>query len=205
MLLALDTSGPTLSLGLYDGEREHASDIEEIGRGHAERLMPAIERLMLDSDVKPSDLALIAVVVGPGSFMGLRVGVAAARALGLGLAVPVAGVSRLRALARPHRAVHVAIDARRGEVFEQAFDAQNEPLGPLAATPVESFRPRCERMIGSGATLAGQETVGTSDVPRLADVAALARLDPLPPRPLYGRGADAKPQQASILSRSAQR
>lgn len=205
MLLAIDTSGPTLSLGLFDAARARASTVEEIGRGHAERLVPAIAGLLDGSGVKPSALERIAVVVGPGSFMGLRVGIACARSMALGLGIEAVGVSRMRALARPHGAVHVVLDARRGAVFEQAFDAANEPTSPLRATAIEDFTADAVRIGGSGAALVGHDAVFARDVPALADVAALALVEPLAPRPLYGRGADAKPQRPPILSSAAQR
>ena len=167
--------------------------------------MSSIRTLMADSATKPSDLSLVASVVGPGSFMGLRVGIAAARAMALGLSIEAVGVSRMRALARGMGPVRIVLDARRGQVFEQSFDAQNEPVDDLRTTTTEVFRLGPEPLAGSGVTLVGNETANPTDVPTLSAVATLAREHPLPPRPLYGRGADAKRQQPATFPRSSQR
>ena len=184
MLLAIDTSGPVLAIALFDGERRIAKFEEEIGRGHAERLLPAIRDLLNDSNAKPSALSRIAVVVGPGSFMGLRVGIATARSMALGLGIEAVGVSRMQALAATQGSATVRLDARRGHVFVQDF-VDGAPAGPLRLEPCE-------------------------DVPALppvevARIAQLARAHPLPAKPIYGRGADAKRQQGREIASTPQR
>ncbi|HYA44264.1 MAG TPA: tRNA (adenosine(37)-N6)-threonylcarbamoyltransferase complex dimerization subunit type 1 TsaB, partial [Acidimicrobiales bacterium] len=91
------------------------------GRRHAETLMPAIETLCVRAGLQPRDLEGVAVDVGPGLFTGLRVGLAAARAMSAALGVPAAGVTSLEALAYPHRRrpglVASVVDARRAEVY----------------------------------------------------------------------------------------
>jgi tRNA threonylcarbamoyl adenosine modification protein YeaZ len=108
---------------------------------HAESLLPSTERLLAQAGVDKRDLRLIAVGIGPGSYTGLRVGIALATGLGMGLAIPVVGIPSLtilaHALARrlpsnPNdetpRAVGAILDARRGESFFAAFDATMETL-----------------------------------------------------------------------------
>ena len=184
MLLAIDTSGPVLAIGLFDGTHATAEFREEIGRGHAERLLPEIHRLLDGSDVKPSDLTSISVVTGPGSFMGLRCGIATARSLALGLGIEAIGVSRMQALAPQSGEATVRLDARRGHAFVQNF-ANGTETGPLRLEP-------CEDVPGAPPV-------------DLAHVAQLARTHPLPPKPIYGRGADAKPQQGRDIARASQR
>ena len=208
MLLVLDTSGPSLGVGLFDPQGVPVGERRQIvGRGHAETLLPAIRTLMDETGSKPADLSRIAVVAGPGSFMGLRVGLAASRAMALALGIEAVGVSRTRALARGHGAIEIVLDARRGAVFREAFSEAGEPIADpsgrsLEALPVGEYRSNAVRWGGSGARLAGMDEKHIAfddDTPTLRHVAALARIAPLPPVPVYGRGADAKPQQAPII------
>jgi tRNA threonylcarbamoyl adenosine modification protein YeaZ len=96
-------------------------------RGHAEALLPLIDRVMARVEGGFASLGRVAVTVGPGSFTGLRVGIADARAIGIACKIPVTGVSTLAALAAPlileqkPGLVAAAIDARRGNVFFAAF------------------------------------------------------------------------------------
>ena len=194
MLLVIDTSGPRLGLGLFPDAEVNGTGAqfpepvalfeEEIGRGHAERLVPAI-RTLLDGRA-PSDLTRVAAVAGPGSFMGLRVGLAAARGLALALGIEAVGVSRAQALAWGRGAVEIVLDLRRGEVWRERFAADGTSLGT-----------RVERADGV-------EIEVETAVP-LPAVALLALRHPLPPVPIYGRGADAKPQQHGAKVASVQR
>lgn len=219
-ILAVDTAGARCSAAVVDpGGRVLARRDPEIGRGHAERLMDVIAEVLAEAGLAYADLGRIAVSVGPGSFTGLRVGVAAARGLALALDVPAVGVSTLDALAEPHRAIGpvlAAIDARRGEVYAALYGPGGEALREPAAVAVAGLpaflhgyeRPRV--FVGSAALLA-VEALGTGDAAVLnseghVDAAAIARLalarpaGPAP-RPLYLRGADAKPQGARMPER----
>jgi tRNA threonylcarbamoyladenosine biosynthesis protein TsaB len=227
LLLAIDTAGPACAVALAraDGnEPEILVGIEErIGRGHAERLMPMIEEALRGARLSFDDLDRIAVTVGPGSFTGVRVGVAAARALALALDVSAVGIGSLEAIAllvtRRHRigTVVAALDAKRSEVYALAQDLSNAkvileaisiPTADLAArfstlapplVLVGTGAPIVAAALGSGITTILSE----ADVPDIADVAALGlRSNALgPPVPLYARGADAKPQAGKILAR----
>src|SRR5690242_7482124 len=122
-ILAIDTAAPRLQLALLRGDQVD-SLIEDMPTGQAERLFPALEDLLARSGIAYADLTRIAVTTGPGSFTGLRIGLSAARGLGLALNIPVLGVHSLLAysLAGPaDRPFAVLMDARRGEVYRHEF------------------------------------------------------------------------------------
>ena len=143
MILALETSSSLCAvcvLDPLDGKAllEVANDI---GRGHAERLMGDVTEALAQAGIGYADLTAVACGVGPGSFTGIRVGVAAARGFALALKIKVCGVTSLQAialLARPHaggKPVLVVQDAGREEFHVQRFDADARPLAlPQALT-----------------------------------------------------------------------
>jgi tRNA threonylcarbamoyladenosine biosynthesis protein TsaB len=149
----------------------------------------------------------IGVTVGPGSFTGLRVGLAFAKGLGLALGKPCVGVSVLEALAASEPGADLtvaAIDARRGQLYVQAFVDGRAVMAPdalpvaLAAARVAEFAGAGRTsIVGSGAPLLEGLIAGARIIARAApDPVALARLamtrTPAPPRPLYLRAPDAK-------------
>jgi tRNA threonylcarbamoyladenosine biosynthesis protein TsaB len=141
-LLGIDTSTPASSacVLMAGGEAFEATPpAERLARppAHASELMPAVAGVMARADVKWSDLAAIAVGVGPGTFTGLRIGVATARALAAASELPLRRVSSLAALAAGIPAVHrlPLIDARRGEVFAALFEDGEQIWPPFAASP----------------------------------------------------------------------
>ncbi|WP_374621463.1 tRNA (adenosine(37)-N6)-threonylcarbamoyltransferase complex dimerization subunit type 1 TsaB [Devosia sp.] len=196
-LLAIDTAATRLQLALLVGE---AADtlVEDMAQGQAERIFPALAELLGRNRLAYADLKRIAVTTGPGSFTGLRIGLSAARGLGLALGVPVIGVPTLLALslAAQCRPAAVLIDARREEAYFQAFSGPAIPIGQPLLLPIDEAR----RRVPTGADLL------TSP---LVDIAALARfaahLDPAayPPEAAYIRGADAKPQDRFRIARVA--
>lgn len=141
--LALSTASPALSLALFDGVACIAHDHRSIGRGHAEALMPAVAAL-LEGQPRPD---AVLVDIGPGSFTGIRIGIAAARALGLAWGVPVTGFSgaalvAARAFAeRPDLAnVRVLLDGGRGQLLASDWQAdfrhgETQTLAPDSVTP----------------------------------------------------------------------
>ena len=207
--LAIDTSGPTLSLGLFDGAQALAVMREEIGRRHAERLRPVLEELFDAAGLRPSDLTRIGVVRGPGSFTGLRVGLAFARGLALATGAKAVGVSTFEAIApsvaNDDAPFALVLDAKRGEVFAQRFDAHANTHGHPFRHPVESGWPFPDMALaGSGAALVGRDGLDFDPVPGVSVVARLAdERDPdrYPPVPLYLRAADAKPQATAVAER----
>ena len=102
-----------------------------IRKTHSERLLPLIDALLRESAVEREQLEAVAVAVGPGSFTGIRIGVATARALAQGLAIPAAGVSTLEALAEavptPGALICPLLDARRNEVYGALYRRQSAP------------------------------------------------------------------------------
>jgi tRNA threonylcarbamoyladenosine biosynthesis protein TsaB len=194
--------------------------------GHAERLMPLIAETMQEAGLGFSDLERIAVTVGPGTFTGVRGGVAAARGLALASGLPVVGATSLAVMA--HRAdellgsgdqglLAVAVDARRGMVYIQLFadapDPTSQPLllAPDAVAALVGVEP--VTVVGSGAAAVAAAIVaaGGKAEARLPDLqphahslaqlaAALTPVSPL--RPLYLRPPDVKPQSDKSLSRA---
>jgi len=170
---------------------------ELVGRGHAERLVPMIAELLAGRT--PSS---ILVDCGPGSFTGVRVGLAAAHGLAIGWRVPVAGFSSLALLAAAsgETQVAVALQGGHGELFVQAYGG--DPLAPLddlrSLTPEAAAAEIAEEfVIGSGAeALVAARGTGrwAEAVPRASDARSLlAAARSLAPRPIYGRAPDAKP------------
>lgn len=175
MILGLDTSATQCAVALVDGDRSW-SRTERMARGHAEALVPMIEAVLRDAGATKQDLTRIAVCTGPGSFTGIRAGVAAARGLALGLGVPAVGVSRLEALAEG-RPGTVAVPLRGNTWAVQDFAA----TGPASAPRLED-RP---------------DAADQADA-LLPDPVAIARLGAVSepgtrPAPLYLRPADAAP------------
>lgn len=147
LVLAFDTAGNGCAVCVWDDGRVRARRADPMSRGQAEALIPMIAGTLADAGVTWPDVDRIAVTVGPGSFTGLRVGLATARALGLAAERPVVGVTTLEAFAaavsEPDRAgggtLLAAVDARRADVYLQPFDAADlTPLAaPLAAAPAD--------------------------------------------------------------------
>jgi tRNA threonylcarbamoyladenosine biosynthesis protein TsaB len=134
LILALETATPYASVALLEGERLIAEVGASGARPHSARVLPAIHSLLELAGASVSDLGGYAVSVGPGSFTGLRVGVATVKGLAFGDAAPVAAVSTLEALASSacgsDRPVLACLDARRGEVYAAAWSAGGEVLVP---------------------------------------------------------------------------
>lgn len=177
-LLAIDTAAPRLQLALLIGDTADTI-VEDMAQGQAERIFPAIDELLARNNTVYADLTRIAVTTGPGSFTGLRIGLSAARGLGLALSIPVIGVPSLIALSlvAPEKTdVVVLIDARRGEMYRQEFFGPANTLhdAPSAAEPVpavfsnigppkrglEHLNPfmKFTHVLGSGATQAAEAT-----------------------------------------------
>lgn len=164
-------------------------------KGQAERLLPLLEAVLTEAGYDWGDLSSLAVGTGPGNFTGIRISVAAARGLALGLDIPALGVTRLEALAEGlPRPLIVAEDARRGSVYVQGFGTppQTARLMTLkeAATYIGDLP-----IAGSGAALLGRPALPS---PPIAE--AIARIaatrDPAGlrrPAPFYLRSADAAP------------
>ena len=220
-LLAIDCAASLCAACVYDAAAglELGRSVLDLGKGHAEHLMAVIEAALKASGIGYRDLSAIAVSIGPGSFTGLRVGVSAARGLALALKIPAIGVTALEALAAeaargfPGRAVLAALDAGREEIHAALYDkALVLTYGPAATNLVEAtaMARRADAVLaGTAAPLiatAAGHAFDTGPVTSTVDIATYARLAAAKgpgekPKPLYLRGADAKPQAGFILPR----
>lgn len=210
--LVLDCATQALSLALFEDDRCVAHDYRLMGRGHAEALVPLIGTFL---DGGRADA--VAVNIGPGSFTGIRVGLAAARALGLAWGVPVHGygclplcAAMVRQTAGDAEPIAIVMTGGHGELFWQRFDgATLAALGPLESTPPADLAPRLtdHRLYGSGAAVL-VEARGTGEA---IDCLPDARYWPLlpaacrdlPPVAHYGREADARPMAMADKGASA--
>jgi tRNA threonylcarbamoyl adenosine modification protein YeaZ len=223
-VLAIDTALAACSAAVLDTEHGIvASESLPMIRGHAEALIPLIARVMQRSDMTIRNLDRIAVTTGPGSFTGVRVGLAAARGFGVATGVPVVGVSTLSVYAAPYLAgngkspVVAAIDARHDHVFLQVFGPGGQTLvSPRLAHLSEAIgaasdAPAC--LVGSAARAVADGMAKTAAPPRTVDpraapdivwVAQIGAVTPQAqsaPHPQYLRAPDAQPQNAAQLPR----
>lgn len=151
-VLAIDTTTMFGSVALCDGPELAAEMQQGVEVTHSERLIATIDQLLTISGWMRSDIEGIAVAIGPGSFTGLRIGLATAKGLALGLKVPVAGVSSLLTLAcngmMSDAAVVPVIDARRAQVYAAAYRFENGEQRCILNESVFDPAPFCKR-IGS--------------------------------------------------------
>ena len=223
-VLAIDTALAVCAAAVLDTARPGIRARESLPmlRGHAEALMPLIARVMHAAQLEFSDLDRIAVTVGPGSFTGLRVGIAAARGIALAAAKPAVGLSTLAAYAAPLIAkddkvpVVAAIDARHDQVYLQIFGSGGHTvIAPRIAPIDEAVRAAnlgAVRIVGSAAEQVAAAWPTGQPQPSLVEARAAPEIDwvarlgaasvgSAPPKPLYLKAADAHPQQASRLAR----
>jgi tRNA threonylcarbamoyl adenosine modification protein YeaZ len=224
-ILAIDTALGACSACVLEAGQATPLAIEQIAmdRGHAEALMPLIERVMRSVDGGFSTLDRVAVTVGPGSYTGLRVGISAARGIALAAGIPAIGVTTLATTAapligrEPGRVIAAALDARHGQVWFQALSSEGKPLvsvrqvshrdaaRAIGAGPVS--------LVGSAAMAIANEAwaIGLDalvlDEAKAPDIVWVARLgliaDPqsAPPRPLYLKAPETTPQDRARLPR----
>ena len=203
MILAFDTSSAACTAALFDGDGTClARRDEQIGRGHSERLVPMLAELL---DGRRADRILVGV--GPGSFTGIRVGIAAAHGLAIGWDAEVTGMASLALLAAgadSDRDVGAAVIGGHGELFVQEFDGKTlEPTAPLHnLVPAEAAAiTRAPLVIGSGARQL-VEARGWGEArdawPSAANALKLPEaLRGLPAKPTYARAPDARVQEAA--------
>ena len=202
-ILVIETSTTACSVALIEDGAVVVRAHDLVGRGHAERLIPMIAELP-----EGGRAARILVDCGPGSFTGVRVGIAAARGLALGWGAEIAGFSSLPLIAaagfadRLTQDIAVVLEGGHGEVFMQVFAADLSPrtdmvsLKPDAALAALDGR----RAVGNGVRWLAALDDGLDLTEALPDAATAvllpAHLTALPPRPIYGRAPDAKPSVA---------
>jgi len=209
IVLALDTCLAACSAAVLSGDETLAASSVAMTRGHQEHLGPMIGSLMAEAALDFAAIDLIAVTIGPGSFTGLRVGLAFAKGLAFALERPCAGVGVLPALAASAAVPGLCaavVGAGRERVYVQLFDggrAVTAPdilsIGEASALIGAMSSKGCRRIVGPGAGLidAIEGAVRLADLlaPDPAAVARLAVTEPMPLRPLYLRAPDARPRQ----------
>jgi tRNA threonylcarbamoyladenosine biosynthesis protein TsaB len=223
-VLAIDTALEACSAVVLNTEQGRvASESLPMVRGHAEALIPLIGRVMRKAETAFSNLDRIAVTTGPGSFTGLRVGIAAARGIALAANKPAFGLTTLAAYAAPHiahddkTAVAVAIDARHQHVYLQVFGPGGRTVvTPRIASIAEAVRAAAigpVRLVGTGAQMLAQAWPAREPLPALVDeqrapdivwvgrLAVAAEDSAKEPKPFYLRAPDAQPQDAARLPR----
>lgn len=182
-ILAFDTAVTGCAVAVYDsGSGQSWADRVETERGQAEILVPMIEAVMRGASVSFSDLGLIAVTKGPGSFTGVRIGLATARALALAAGLPLAGVSTLDILAHQSGGgdILALIDTRRDDYYGQIFGRSPEPPRIWSPAEVAEWRDRGN----------GRVVMDRLDVIALARMAATMPIPAGYPEPVYLRGAE---------------
>jgi len=199
MILAFDTSTAACTAALFDGSGACIAQRDDlIGRGHAERLVPMIAELL---DGRSATRILVGV--GPGSFTGIRVGIAAAHGLAIGWGAELTGMSSLALLAAgADGEVAVAVAGGHGELFVQEFEG-GAPTSEVRnlAPPAAAAATAAKLVIGSGARqLVDARGWGEAREawPSAADALKLPEtLRTLPPKPVYARAPDARAKQAA--------
>jgi tRNA threonylcarbamoyladenosine biosynthesis protein TsaB len=202
LTLAIDTSTAACTAALFDDQGTPIGAVDRVlGRGHAEQLVPMIAELMAG---RRADTVIVGC--GPGSFTGLRVGIAAAQGLAIGWDARLLGMSSLAliaACATGEGRLTVAVTGGHGELFVQGFS--RAPLVPLG--PVRNLSPSTAvisddvpQIVGSGASaMAANGALGGADelLPSASHTMRLpSALRSLDPRPLYVRAPDAAPRAA---------
>lgn len=222
MILSLDTATLVSSVALVHNEKLVAELTVQTKKTHSEMLMPHIEQVMALAGVHKCDLKLVAVSIGPGSFTGLRIGLATAKALAYALAIPIVGVSTLEALAYncpvPGALLAPMLDAQKGNVYQALYRWEKKELLEVMPARVISFD-QAVAELGAGnqpALILGEVAVMNSEklsemsnpmaaaahvvMPRAASVALLAQKkhgegiyhDPMTLEPLYIRRSEAE-------------
>jgi tRNA threonylcarbamoyladenosine biosynthesis protein TsaB len=209
LVLGIETSTRRGSVALSNGDELVLALAHDEPNAHAEALLPLVTRLFAETGISKSSLERVAVGTGPGSFTGLRVGIALGEGIALGLGLPIVGVCSLEALARSvgdaKRPRVAVLDAGRGELFVAGYAADGAEILAPSAIPVAEAHARIfgsealrnAVVVGAGAAKLGDVDALSGpelDLPHARWVAALGALrDPerSPPDPIYVRGVGA--------------
>jgi tRNA threonylcarbamoyladenosine biosynthesis protein TsaB len=224
-VLAIDTALAACSAAILDTSQGGivASASLPMTRGHAEALIPLLGRVTVEARMMFRNFDRVVVTTGPGSFTGLRVGIAAARGIALAIGKPAVGLSTLSAYAAPYLAdddtapVIVAIDARHQHVYLEVFGPGGRTIVTPRLAPLrEAARAAAgtpARIIGSAAQAVADALAPTDATPILVDPRGAPDIDWVarmgaalpegqsPPKPQYLRAPDAQPQNAAQLPR----
>lgn len=208
-ILAIDTALCGVSVGLIAMNGHIVSRMVETTRGQAAILVPTIQEVLGEAELTPADIDLIACSIGPGSFTGLRIGLATARTMGLALNVPVIGLNTLDVMARHYpieKPLLIMLETKRQDFYARYYDAAGKPLSePFAASAAELLeRAPIDGFSVGGDCLVRFQGLVSGDFEVLDNLTQLdpilmaqigfeqfeARGDSGAPQPLYLRGAD---------------
>ena len=159
VILALDAAGLACSVAIGVGDRVAGSERISIVYGQAESLLPLVDRVIAAAALTPAAIDVVAASVGPGSFTGIRAGLAAARGIAIGVGAPLLGVSSFAAVAAtvPRRGCHrfllVALESRREDLYVQLFDQISSPMAEPTAILPAALTEAVDAMIGRGRLL----------------------------------------------------
>jgi len=202
-VLVIDTALNACTAAVFDGDRPLGVRVEPMAKGHQERIGGLVRDAVADAGGFDG-IDRIGVTVGPGSFTGLRVGLAFAQGLGAALGVPVIGISTLAALARSADngagSTAAVIDARRNQVYLQTFRDGVPAMAPTALA-LDAARDTLSGgdwiWTGSGVSLVtnalATDPITVPTPAALADLTVAADPEAAPPTPLYLRAPDATP------------
>lgn len=205
IILAMDTSQKACSVTLCRGTTLVATRSEMLTRGHAERLLPMIDEIMIEHDLNYGDIDRLAVITGPGAYTGVRIGVAAARGLALASKIPCLGFTALEVALScdkvPDGRILSTVAGRGDTVFAQTFTKKLGVITPLdeAGSIALGDARSCgaDHIIGSGRVQLGLDSeMDRQHMPNCHQLAMLAsKADPKehPAEPTYFRAADALP------------
>jgi tRNA threonylcarbamoyladenosine biosynthesis protein TsaB len=188
VVLALDAAGLACSVAVAAGEELLAAARCETAHGQAERLMPLIERTMGEAGYAAAALDMVAVTVGPGSFTGIRAGLAAARGIALALGKPLLGVTTFEAVAAGpallaaaiEGALLVVLETRREDLYAQLFDRSGRPCAAPAAVMPAQLAPMIAAAVGEAPLLVAGDAVQRA-APALAGRRRVSVLAGAPP------------------------
>jgi len=224
LILAIDTALDACAAAVLDTRATKliATESQSMKRGHAEALMPLIARVMKESGLPFAALDRVAVTTGPGSFTGLRVGLSAARGIGLAASKPVVGLTTLSAYAAPivsengEYPIIAAIDARHDQVYFQVVSGNGHSLIRPKVAPISealaASRFGAPYLVGNAAGILADrwpsdaappfkvEELPAPDITWVAWLGAAVDPSTAPPKPYYLRAPDAKPSQHAIAS-----
>jgi tRNA threonylcarbamoyladenosine biosynthesis protein TsaB len=226
LILAIDTALDACAAAVLDTDAGKiiAQESQAMKRGHAEALMPLIARVMKASGVAFTSLDRVAVTTGPGSFTGLRVGLSAARGIGLAADKPVVGLTTLTAYAAPfvgensEHPILSAIDARHDYVYFQMVSGDGGSLVKPKVAPIaealEAARLSAPHLVGNAAGILAERWPADAPPPSKVDVqpapditwvawlGAAVSPETAPARPYYLRAPDAKPRKDPLAGAS---
>lgn len=222
IVLSVDTAHAACSVCVFDTVKDRPLSLisEAMQRGHAERLTGMAQEAITAAGIAFSDIDRLAACSGPGTFTGVRIGLAFVRGLALVLKVPAVGIATFAALAQgcladaAGRDIWVIQDARRGEVYLQGFDGGGKPIHPASVLGLsdarELLRDKSGLAAGSGARLVDlPDELVVADTSSIPDAAIIARLagqaedTTVAAVPFYLRAADAKAQAPLLRHRES--